>query len=190
MLAMSARSPSLMTLDGLRRRQTTRPSISGTQLQASSATALRAIPGASTRLFSQPIAVGSYQALWMVPSRPGIWPEENSTRTLSGNATEIWAVDVSQNDRWIAAGGGTRIPIWDFVTGVLIRELIGHAGAVTAIAFSPDSRFLASGAMDTMVKIWAPATGSCIQTFSGHTSRVTSVIYSKDCRRLASGAWI
>ena len=46
------------------------------------------------------------------------------------------------------------IRIWEVSTGSLRREFKGHEGSVLALAFSPDSRYLASGSADTTVLIW------------------------------------
>jgi WD40 repeat protein len=39
-------------------------------------------------------------------------------------------------------------------TGALLRDLPAHDRAVTALAFSPDGRLLASGARDTTILLW------------------------------------
>jgi WD40 repeat protein len=67
-------------------------------------------------------------------------------------------------------------------------RLRGHTEAVTAVAFSPDDRLLASGSADRMVKLWSTITGKEMLTLVGHRDRVTSVAFSPDGKRLASGS--
>jgi WD40 repeat protein len=67
-------------------------------------------------------------------------------------------------------------------------RLRGHQGAVTAVAFSPDDRFIASGSADHTVKLWDAGTGKEIRTLDGHRDRVTGVAFSPDAKRLATAS--
>jgi WD40 repeat protein/tRNA A-37 threonylcarbamoyl transferase component Bud32 len=65
-------------------------------------------------------------------------------------------------------------------------QLRGHTGAVTAVAFSPDDRLLASASADKKLKLWDVVSGKEVRTLDGHTDRVIGVAFSPDGRRLAS----
>jgi WD40 repeat protein len=67
-------------------------------------------------------------------------------------------------------------------------RLRGHKGAVTAVAFSPDDRLLASGSADNTVKLWDAATGKEVRGLDGHEDRVLSVAFSPDGSRLVSAS--
>ncbi len=64
----------------------------------------------------------------------------------------------------------------------------GHAGQVLAIAFTRDSKLMASGSVDKTIVLWDPATGNQLRTLKGHKGTVNSVAFSPDDKQLASGS--
>jgi WD40 repeat protein len=63
---------------------------------------------------------------------------------------------------------------------------LAHAGRVTALAFAPDGRTLATGGSDAAVAVWDVATGHRQRTLKGHRGAVLALAFSDDGATLAS----
>ncbi|WP_157546204.1 WD40 repeat domain-containing protein [Hamadaea tsunoensis] len=66
------------------------------------------------------------------------------------------------------------------------RPLIGHSGAVTAVAYAPGGRTAATGGDDGTVRLWDTATASTVTVLTQHAA-VTAVAFNGDGNVLASG---
>jgi WD40 repeat protein len=87
------------------------------------------------------------------------------------------------------AGGVDRVvrPLDAIPVPCTDQILIGHAGAVGGVAFSPDGQFLASAGNDHLGKIWRVSDGSLVQTMKGSTGYLAAVAYSPDGQMLVTG---
>lgn len=136
-----------------------------------------------------------------------IWNVESPTaapETLRQHKYPVKTVAWSPDGRRIASGSsgavraedhvpelGMALMLWDADTRrPMGTPLLGHEGVVSAVAFSPDSTRLASGASDNTVRLWNAETGSAEGApLAGHAGAVMGVVFSPDDRRLASTAW-
>ncbi len=64
----------------------------------------------------------------------------------------------------------------------------GHRQAITALAWSPDGAYVASGSADTTIKIWDVATGALLQTYMGHAAEFRALAWSPKACRIVSSA--
>ncbi len=94
--------------------------------------------------------------------------------------------------RWQAdgrfLGGDLTVIVWDVTARVELFRLVGHAGVVHSVAFSPDGgRVLTAGA-DGTVRVWDAETGQLVHTFRGHALGAVEAVYSPDGRTVASAS--
>ncbi|NCP86288.1 hypothetical protein GW781_06205 [bacterium] len=99
-------------------------------------------------------------------------------------------VAFSPDGKWLAAADGQgEVILWDTTTWQeQTRKLNAHAGVIWSVAFSPDSRLLASGGEDNLAKTWNTPDLSAAQTFSGHRKLLEAVAFSPDGSRLATAS--
>lgn len=64
----------------------------------------------------------------------------------------------------------------------------GHTSRITALAWSPDGKYLASASYDKTVQVWDASNGKHLLTYKGHTQRVQTLTWSPDSKRIASGS--
>jgi WD40 repeat protein len=111
--------------------------------------------------------------------------------TLKGHTNGVYSVAYSPDGKCLASisrdpGGSLgELKVWDAQTGQVLLTLPTGGDSV---AFSPDSKRLASGSARGL-KVWDAQTGQELLTTrnrGGH-GRVASVAFSRDGKRLASG---
>ncbi|KFY36599.1 hypothetical protein V495_07752 [Pseudogymnoascus sp. VKM F-4514 (FW-929)] len=100
-------------------------------------------------------------------------PQKSVVRTNNLDKLPIWLGKLQVEDSWAS----------------LIQTFAGHLMSVTAIAFSPDGKQIASGSMDNTIKLWDARTGSIQKTLTGHSDMVVAVAFSPDSKQIISGSW-
>ena len=68
----------------------------------------------------------------------------------------------------------------------LVHTLNGHTNLVYGITWSPDSKKIASGSMDSTVKIWDAVQGKELMTLKGHTNGIGRIAWSPNGKYIAS----
>jgi RNA polymerase sigma factor (sigma-70 family) len=108
-------------------------------------------------------------------------PEErlNWIRKLPGDQLAAFSPD----RKLLAAAHEKAFSIFDVETGKEMRRFIGHADAVSALAFAPDGKRLASGSKDRSAILWDLPTGKQLLRISRQTP-VEAVAFTPDGRRL------
>jgi hypothetical protein len=102
-----------------------------------------------------------------------------------GNVRELLAAQVPRE----ADATDLRNFEWYYWHRMACRELLtleGHTRMVLGVAYSPDSRRIASASWDLTVNVWNAITGKKLLTLQGHKLEVNGVSFSPNGRRLAS----
>ncbi|HEX4893824.1 MAG TPA: WD40 repeat domain-containing protein [Hyphomicrobiaceae bacterium] len=75
--------------------------------------------------------------------------------------------------------------LWDGTSGRHIADF-EHARPIYSIAYSPDSRSVATASEDGLIKVWSTADGRLNQTLRGHRGPVIALAFNRSGERLAS----
>ncbi|MBM3241299.1 WD40 repeat domain-containing protein [Candidatus Poribacteria bacterium] len=102
---------------------------------------------------------------------------------------EPWCIAFSPNGKLLASTCvfDQTVQLWDMVTKRQIGVLSEHQGRIWSLAFSSDSRTLASGSADGTIRLWDVDARQQTGLLAGHMDEVYPVAFSPDARLLASG---
>jgi serine/threonine-protein kinase len=121
-----------------------------------------------------------------------------STWTLQGNGTgidtrlTIMALALSPDDQYVVAAGGRTAPgenavlFWDVNTSKLQQTFVGHKDFVKCVAFSHDSRRVASCSLDSTIAVWDLASPKAALT-QKFEHRILALAFLKDDKELVLG---
>ncbi|HEY0068437.1 MAG TPA: NACHT domain-containing protein [Chloroflexia bacterium] len=101
-------------------------------------------------------------------------------------------IALSPDGLWLAGQDGSNVRLWDLsatARSTASMVLRGHDKDINVMAFSPDSRWLATGSSDQTARLWDltaedPATSGV--ALGGHTNSVQVISFTPDSRRLVT----
>jgi glucose repression regulatory protein TUP1 len=106
----------------------------------------------------------------------------------------VCCVRFSHDGKYVATGCNRSAQIFDVVTGqkicILQDESVDAVGDlyIRSVCFSPDGRYLATGAEDKLIRVWDIASRTIRNTFAGHEQDIYSLDFARDGRTIASGS--
>jgi WD40 repeat protein len=112
------------------------------------------------------------------------------TRKLLGSS-KFCCVAFSPDGRFVAGGDVStptstsrgRLHLWDVATGKAIHVVYGHGDLVRAVAFSPDSKTVATGSDG--VRLWDVSTGVQVRRFP-HGRSIDAIAFTPDGKAMAA----
>ncbi len=114
---------------------------------------------------------------------------------LSGRTLLAWKTEQpaghpawSPDGRWIAVCTGSKLQLFDAVTGRLVHDMRQHLRAVLDVVFSPDGRRLVSMGYGNLIKMWDTRTGRLTLTLDVHVGPAPAVAFSSDGRYFVTGS--
>lgn len=106
----------------------------------------------------------------------------------------VCCVRFNHDGRFVATGCNKVAQIFDVETGSLVATLQDNPANddgdlyIRSVCFSPDGKFLATGAEDKVIRVWNIAEQRVEKSFSGHEQDIYSLDYARNGRLIASGS--
>ncbi|HYT90922.1 MAG TPA: hypothetical protein VEL76_19585, partial [Gemmataceae bacterium] len=153
-------------------------------LDSSSGKLLKSLPGKEPRYSPDGrwLLLHDQMTLWLCDARS----QERVHRIDASAPQPLRLSAFSRQSRLLAFKDSSKvIVVWDVNRQTILHRLTGNWGIVTALAFCPDGRTLASGEGERII-LWDLVTGERLATLEGHSGTVTALAFSPDGRILAS----
>jgi WD40 repeat protein len=93
----------------------------------------------------------------------------------------------SPNGAFLAGTLDTGVRLWDAKTGKRLRKYEGHEGPIAAVAFSGDSKRLASAAQDQTIRLWEVESEEELRKLSLGERLPMSLAFAPNGKTLAAG---
>lgn len=102
----------------------------------------------------------------------------------NGEAHAVYSKDGAR----VVAGAGSSLAVWRRPSFDVLAALRGSEGAVTAVALSPDNRFVLAGNSARTALLWNAETGALLARFTNHTHAITAVAFSPNSDRVLTAS--
>jgi WD40 repeat protein len=103
-------------------------------------------------------------------------------------AQRVTAAAFSPDRKVYALGDADKnVAVRDTETRKRLQTLQGHAGEISALAFSPDGKYLANGASSS--SLWDVSTGERVHTLGGYSGAPNALAFADGGKTVFVGGW-
>jgi chromosome segregation ATPase len=109
-----------------------------------------------------------------------LWDVQTGERAgeVGNEFDQVLGADLSPDQQHVALGGpGKTLKIYSTKDGKLEKTIKKHTDWITAVAYSPDGKFLASADRNGGISVWEGATGLEFNNLPGHKTAVTALAF-------------
>jgi WD40 repeat protein len=130
---------------------------------------------------------------WSSDGTARVWDVDSGAELtmLRGHRGVIRDADFREDELRVTTAGDTSIRVWTLEAPKMPDlQLAGHAGKVTAIAYSPDGKFFLTSSADQSARLWDTATGKVVREFGDGRplGEVRSARFSPDGTKVVTAA--
>ncbi|KAF2484571.1 transcriptional repressor TUP1 [Neohortaea acidophila] len=110
------------------------------------------------------------------------------------HSSVVCCVRFSHDGKFVATGCNRSAQIYDVASGQLVSQLqddtVSQEGDlyIRSVCFSPDGKYLATGAEDKIIRVWDIYNKVVRHSFSGHEQDIYSLDYARNGKIIASGS--
>ncbi|MEM1067511.1 MAG: protein kinase [Planctomycetota bacterium] len=116
-----------------------------------------------------------------------IWDTETWNEIAALVADDCDDLCFSSDGKWLAYCAGREAALLNIAEAKTVKRLKGHSITVHGVAFSNDSKKVATACEDRKLRIWDIESGDLVDTIVGHRAKIKRVAFSPDDRTLVSG---
>ena len=99
------------------------------------------------------------------------------------------ALEFTRQGTWVAAGGPSRIQVWNYTNASKQIEMENTNGlSVLSMEISENGSLVAAALDDLSIRVWNATTGKELARLYGHTSKITELLFTQNMEFLISGA--
>ncbi|PVF94835.1 WD40 repeat-like protein [Serendipita vermifera] len=145
---------------------------------------------------SVPASLRKEGADWFLMYNPRL-PQKTLDVTLLhqfNHESVVCCVRFSKDGRFLATGCNRTAQIFDMRNGQMVCQLSDDTAVmegdlyIRSVCFSPDGKYLATGAEDRQIRIWDIAKKRIFRNFTGHEQEIYSLDFSYDGHLIVSGS--
>ncbi|KAJ1930734.1 U3 snoRNP protein [Tieghemiomyces parasiticus] len=122
----------------------------------------------------------------------GIWqmPDATPIHLLSVGSHPITTITLNPTGEWIGVGSAAlgQLLVWEWQSESYVLKQQGHSHDMSAVAYSPDGQYVATGDGQGRIKVWNTGSGYCFVTFTDHKGAIEALTFTKNGQVVVSAS--